>query len=370
MLTAKSASRASSRTISRAGVTRVPLSDALACGPELWAEVLAGAESQSPFMSWAWHDAWAGAAPAADVAASEVLVQRDAGGAVVALLPVGYRRVSFRRIPVTALTWAIGDLGCPDHLDMPAIAATDVAPLVPVLEKLPWDVLILSNLAPTALVAHQLCEAFDARGFALVRRALWGCPYLDLSDDWASYLATLSPTRRQTLRRKERSLQRRHRVEITDYEEDRFEEGWRHLVRLHEQRWNGAGVLHLPRDVQLHHRFAAEMAARGDLWLSTLDLDGEPAAAWYGFTCRDTVYFYQSGRDPRWERESVGLVLMAAMIRRAIERGYRHFDFLRGEDAYKGQWTVARRSTEEVTIFRPGFLGLCLRTLDSAATLR
>jgi CelD/BcsL family acetyltransferase involved in cellulose biosynthesis len=106
------------------------------------------------------------------------------------------------------------------------------------------------------------------------------------------------------------------------------------------------------------------------LWLTTLDLDGEPAAAWYGFTFRDTVYFYQSGRDPRWERESLGLILMGAMIRRAIEQGYRRFDFLRGEDAYKRQWTQAGRTTEEVTIFRPGWRGRSLRMLDAAAQVR
>ena len=121
---------------------------------------------------------------------------------------------------------------------------------------------------------------------------------------------------------------------------------------------------------RLHRSFATDLAALWQLWLTTLDLDGAPAAAWYGFTYRDTVYFYQSGRDPRLDRESVGLVLMGAMIRRAIERGYRRFDFLRGEDGYKRQWTEAGRTTEEVTIFRPGWRGRGLRVLDATADLR
>src|SRR5260370_7307932 len=87
------------------------------------------------------------------------------------------------------------------------------------------------------------------------------------------------------------------------------------------------------------------MARRGRLWLTTLDLDGQPAAAWYGFSSPDTVYFYQSGRAPQWEDASVGLVLMGMMIRRAIERGYRRFDFLRGAAAYKRGLTGAPRLT-------------------------
>src|SRR6266478_6954570 len=76
------------------------------------------------------------------------------------------------------------------------------------------------------------------------------------------------------------------------------------------------------------------------------------------------------GRDPRWDRESVGLVLMGAMIRRAIERGYRRFDFLRGEDPYKRHWTATERVTEEITIVRRGWRGRWLRALDAAADMR
>src|SRR5204863_193458 len=90
----------------------------------------------------------------------------------------------------------------------------------------------------------------------------------------------------------------------------------------------GGGTFSDPRVERLHRTFAAELSRQGRLWLTTLDLDGTPAAAWYGFADRDTVYFYQSGRDPRWEEKSVGVALMVKMIRRAIERGYRRFDFL------------------------------------------
>jgi CelD/BcsL family acetyltransferase involved in cellulose biosynthesis len=348
------------------------LVDALALGSAVWDAVPVGTAAVSPFMSWAWHRAWADSSPAAEVAASEALVAVGAEGAVQALLPVLRRRLPFHRVPVTALTWAIGDVGCPDHLDVLATPGADVRGLVAAVAELPWQIFVLSNLAPHAANAQRLCEAMSDRGWLVRRRPLWGCPYLELCEDWDRYLATLTPTRRQTLRRKERNLRRDHTMTITDYDGDRLDDGWRWLVGLHESRWDGAGrgAFHEPAVVRLHRRFAAELAARGQLWLATLDLDGAPAAAWYGFACGDTVYFYQSGRDPRWERESVGQVLMGAMIRRAIERGYRHFDFLRGEDAYKRHWTESRRITEEITVFRPGWGGRWLRALDAVAELR
>lgn len=358
-----------------AAVTRMPLTDALALGPAAWELLEMHAATPSPFMSWAWHRAWTEAAPTAEVAASEALVLRGTDGRIQAMLPVLSRRVPFHRVPINALTWATGDMGCPDRVDVLALPDSSIAELAESLEALSWEVLILSNLASDAEMTGRLCKAMASRGYEIRRHKLWVCPYLALPGDWDQYLGTLTPTRRQTLRRKERQLARQHAFTITDYTGDRVEEGMAHLFSLHGRRWQdagqvGGGALASPAVQRLHRRFAAELAARDKLWLSTLDIAGEPVAAWYGFTWRDTVYFYQSGRDPQWERQSVGLVLMGAMIRRAITRGYTRFDFLRGADSYKQQWTATQRSTEEIMVFRRGFGGRVLRAIDTLGALR
>jgi CelD/BcsL family acetyltransferase involved in cellulose biosynthesis len=172
------------------------------------------------------------------------------------------------------------------------------------------------------------------------------------------------------LRRKERNLYRTHAVALADYGEERLDEGWRHLLALHEQRWSGSGAFRDPAAERLQNRFARLVAKGQRLWLTTLHLDGEPAAAWYGFVFQDTVYFYQGGRNPRWERDSVGVILMGMMIRRAIERGYKWFDFLRGDESYKWQWTSSKRHTTEMVVFRSGWRGQSLQTLVWAARLR
>jgi CelD/BcsL family acetyltransferase involved in cellulose biosynthesis len=352
--------------------TRMPLSDALALGPAAWASLESRTASPSPFMSWAWHRAWLDAAPA-EAAASEVLVLRGADGALNALLPLTPRRVRFHRIPVTALTWATGEMGCPDHLDVLALPDASIAEFARSLEAMSWDLVILSNLTGggTTTTRH-LCETMAARGYEFRRESLWPCPYLDLPADWDRYLGSLTATRRQTLRRKERQL-RRDGMTVTDYPADRVTEGLDHLIALHARRWENDGQGGAFEDAlvrRLHGRFALELATRGQLWLSTLDVAGAPVAAWYGFAWGDTVYFYQSGRDPKWERHSVGLVLMGMMIQRAIEQGYRRFDFLRGADTYKRHWTTTDRMTEQITIFRRGLGGRALRALDMAGGLR
>src|SRR5258708_2415578 len=139
------------------GVTRMPLTDALALGSAVWERLEASVAAPSPFMSWAWYRAWADSAPTTDVAASEALVLRNMDGVVEALLPVLLRRVFFHRVPVTALTWAAGELGCPDYLDLLAMPEAPVEDFTASLEPLPWELLTLSNLAPEAATTPRLC---------------------------------------------------------------------------------------------------------------------------------------------------------------------------------------------------------------------
>src|SRR5204863_6248764 len=125
--------------------------------------------------------------------------------------------------------------------DVAALPDADLSDLAAALDAVPWRVLILGNLAEEAPNAQRLGAALADRGHAVRRRPLWACPQLDLPASWDAYLATLSANRRQIVRRKERGLSRDHAVALTDYGEDWRGGGWGHLMRPHEQRWDGAG---------------------------------------------------------------------------------------------------------------------------------
>jgi Acetyltransferase (GNAT) domain len=339
-------------------------------GAESWDRVVARAPAPSPFMRWAWHRAWVDSAPPHELDKAFALALYGSQGSVEVLIPMCLRQLRFRRAPARALGWAIDGVGAPDHLDIPVVPGASLDAILPLVEDLPWDVMILGSVAADAPGVVQLSRALRRRGVSVRRMATAPCPYLDLPADWDAYLATLSASRRETIRRKERRLRRQHTVSVTDYAPERLDDGWRLLHALHAQRWEGGGVLTDPRLDHLLRRFTSELAAHDEVWLTTLDVDGVPVAAWYGFVWNDTVYFYQSGRDPRWETASVGLVLMAAMIRRAIDRGYRRFDFLRGREAYKLSWTSTERPNYEVVAFRSGWRGGLLRGLDLVGRAR
>ena len=53
------------------------------------------------------------------------------------------------------------------------------------------------------------------------------------------------------------------------------------------------------------------------------------------FKHQENILLYNSGFDPQYGRLSPGLILKAYLIKRAIERKFKIFDFLRGGERYK-----------------------------------
>src|SRR2546426_7432872 len=160
------------------------LVEALDLGRHVWDDLLARTGDVSPFMSWAWHRAWADGASGQDLSESHALLVRGADQTVQAILPVAMRPALFRRMRVKLLAWAIRDLGCPDHLDVLARRGADVDAILPAIESLPWDVIRLGNLVEGAPNAARLAAALAGRGHRVRWRVGWSCPYLELPGSW------------------------------------------------------------------------------------------------------------------------------------------------------------------------------------------
>ncbi len=345
------------------------LSDSLRLGEECWESLRSQRREASTFSGWSWHDAWSATAPDDDRARAFAVAAFGDDGALDALLPLTTRQVTFRRTAATALTWAVGDFGCPDHLDVLVAnseAANDVAG---VLSSIDWDIIQLDGITEGAAGVKLLQTALEARGVVTMLRPSWPCPFIALPRTWDAYLANRSPARRHAILRRERVLARRGTMAVTLYEGDAIDEGWQHLLALHAHRWQGDGAFD-PRLDAMHRHFARSLSRSGDTWLSTIDIDGAPISAWYGFVDRESLHFYQAGRSPDWSRFSVGGVHVGLMIQRAIARGLERFDFLRGDEAYKDEWTSARRWTYQLIAFRPSARGRLLRFADRVGAAR
>ena len=154
---------------------------------------------------------------------------------------------------------------------------------------------------------------------------------------WDDFLAGRSKRRRKKIRSEERRLGREHELVVRrTTEPDRLGADMDILFRLHGRRWEGesTGVFEAERGV-MHREIAAGMLERGWLRLWIEEVDGVPAAAYYSFRFANSEWLYGSGRDPRFDRLSVGGVLLSNVIRDACDDGVEDFRFLEGGESYK-----------------------------------
>jgi CelD/BcsL family acetyltransferase involved in cellulose biosynthesis len=287
---------------------------------------------------------------------------RRSDGALAAILPL---YVSARR-PLRVLRFighGAGDLLGP--VCAPHDRTQTVAALARLLagDRVRWDLLVAQQIASG--------EGWtEALGGNLVRRERNPTLALDWSS-WDDYLASRSANFRQQVRRRERRLARQHelRFRLTTSEET-LEADLGVLFALHKARWRDEASPALRESRQSFHReFASQALKRGWLRLWFLELDGRPAAAWYGFRCGDIESYYQAGRDPSWDNHSVGLVLLAHTIRSALEDGMREYRFLRGAESYKNRFTDDMGELETFLVHR-GIIGAAAGAVARVAARR
>jgi CelD/BcsL family acetyltransferase involved in cellulose biosynthesis len=177
-------------------------------------------------------------------------------------------------------------------------------------------------------------------------------PTLRLEGSWDDLLASRSRNFREQVRRRERKLAREHdlRFRLSD-DAARLGEDLDTLFRLHRARWAGETGFG-GADEPFHRDFAALALERGWLRLWLLELDDRAVAAWYGFRFAGVESYYQAGRDPAYERESVGFVLLAHTIRAATEDGADEYRFLRGGEGFKYRFASEDRGLETIAVAR------------------
>jgi CelD/BcsL family acetyltransferase involved in cellulose biosynthesis len=165
---------------------------------------------------------------------------------------------------------------------------------------------------------------------------------------WEDYLAAQSRNFREQAGRRRRKLEREHAVEITLTDDPaRLDADFDTLVGLHGARWSEGQSEAFAGAYDVFHRdFAARALAQGWLRLWVMRVDGQAVAAWHGFRFGGVDAFYQSGRDPEWDRASVGFVLMAHTVRLAFADGMAEYRFLRGDESYKSRWAAADRPVD------------------------
>lgn len=300
------------------------------------------AEMGSPFSTWEWADSWwRHMDPGGELA---LRACRDEAGATVAILPLYVRR----RGPLRVVR-LVGQ-GPADQLS-PICAPADRERTARALRRAldegigGWNTALLERLPGEQGWPGLL-------GVPVTRTE--PSPLLEADGmDFDGWLRSRSKNFREQVRRRERKLAKAHALEYRLSDDPaRLDADFDELVRLHHLRFGDSSrAFDPPRDA-LHREFAHRALEGGFLRLWTLELDGRAAAAWLGYRMGGTEWYYQAGRDPELERESVGFVLMAHTIRAALDDGMSAYRLLLGDESYKDRFASADHGLDTVVLAR------------------
>jgi CelD/BcsL family acetyltransferase involved in cellulose biosynthesis len=178
-------------------------------------------------------------------------------------------------------------------------------------------------------------------------------PVIALADEggWEPFLAARSSNFRQQVRRRARKLERalELRYRLAD-DPARLDADFDTLVALHRARWGAQSSAFSNAREAFHREFAAVALSRGWLRLWLAESQGVPVAAWYGFRFAGVESYYQSGRDPAWDRHAVGAGILEHSIREAFADGMREYRLLRGDESYKRRYASSEASVLTVAL--------------------
>lgn len=321
-----------------------------------WNELLSRAQHKSAFLKHQWMSAWWTLIGATSASRKLfVLLARDRDERLVGVLPLYCEtrgRGALRRRVLNFLgSWP----EAPEHLD--AIiqdqgAASIVDALLTGLESLrnQYDAMELLDLAETSMLQPALARWSAAAGHAH-RSWIWQeCPYICLVGSFDKYMMTLTQKHRYKVRLFGKRLAAAHKVELeVAAEPAKVGRALEELFRLHAMRWtlktDDVSGFDDPSVHAFHRRVAGQLAADDAIRIFLLCCDGRAVAACYCFFYSGRLYFFQPGFDPEFRKLHVGKVLLARVIEYCYQNGIHEFDFLRGTEDYKFDWTERKRST-------------------------
>ncbi|MEM2506528.1 MAG: GNAT family N-acetyltransferase [Candidatus Aenigmatarchaeota archaeon] len=186
------------------------------------------------------------------------------------------------------------------------------------------------------------------------------CPYISLPSTFDALRSKLSKNMRQNLNKYLRRIKANYYIEFKRYDEAGFSvmDAMKIFMKLHEARWTEEGESGAFKDNlrfrDFHFEIAKTFSDKGWLGLYFLLADREPISTQYTFEYGDKIYYYLGGFDPKFSSYSVGNLTIMFLLEKSIQKGFREYDMMRGNEPYKLFWTRNFRRNFEIRIVKKG----------------
>ncbi len=332
-----------------------------------WSALLGSSRANAIFLTPEWVTAWRGAMRGIEIAPRVIVVEHPQDGTVgIAPFYLGQLHL-LGRIPYRILRimgdYATGSVYS-DIIAAPAHQQAVEAQVFDAVRGLDCDGMWLPHVRPWTGASQALRQAADAAGMHVEARPTEFYVF-ELPDTLEAYEGRLSKSTRKDFRRARRKLIDDGGAEVRTCEQPEDVECMlRALFHLSALRWESTdevGVFERkPREAEFYRMFAPCALQRGWLRLLTLNVDGQPVAAEYGYRYGNSYLALQAGYDASGPPGS-GKVLLNQVIAREIDAGTAVFDLLVGDASYKSSYGAQERHCQELFILKKRLKTLPLR---------
>jgi CelD/BcsL family acetyltransferase involved in cellulose biosynthesis len=329
-----------------------------------WRELCDEGPSDQPFYRPEWIGAYLGAfAPRKKL----LLVTVRIGGRLKAVLPLIEERALFAGIPVKMVRGAYSVHSCRFDIVRGAGPDGDAAVLAVwnfLKGKKDWDVLELQEV-PEGGAAEKLIEAAKADGFITGRRESTCSAFIPLAppgigEEW--WLKRTDAKFRANLRRRARKLTAEAPLVLRRF--DTAEpEALQRFYDLEFRGWKGregSAIACHENTRRFYDEIAGSAARFGYFSLYLLEWNGVLLAGHFGLTHQGRYCVPKLAYDETYQQHAPGHLMVSAVLRDCVERGFSEFDFLGGWAGWKEEWTKERRTLSYLYAFRASPLGRLL----------
>ena len=221
------------------------------------------------------------------------------------------------------------------------------------LEDEDWSEFRLESLVEDSQTMGRMLSLAEERGFRVEQGVEGQLMGVALPGTWDEYLSGLRKKDRHELRRKLRKLSGEVDFEIQALEDVESVSGAmdEFLSLMAQSREEKSEFLTEDREDFFRDVFL-EMARRGYLSLSFMEIDGVRTAATVCFDYNNVLSLYNSGHNLEYANLGTSFLLKALCIQRAIDEGKDYFDMLRGTEAYKHHLGGKGKELRYLTLFR------------------
>jgi CelD/BcsL family acetyltransferase involved in cellulose biosynthesis len=201
----------------------------------------------------------------------------------------------------------------------------------------------------------------EGAGYRLIVRTLERSPYVDTSEGWDRYEASLSSKLLRELRRRRRALEARGALTFevsngTERLDELLDEGF----RIEGAAWKaarGSAIDSQPATRSFYREIAHWAAERGSLRLGFLRFDETPFAFDFCLEESGIHYLLKTGYDPEYRASAPGQLMRYLMIEKAFAQGLDSYEFLGTDEPWKLEWSQKVRARTLLQAFAPSPAG-------------